>query len=112
MALGCEWCCNSYGIIGYTICMIKYKDLKKDDDIQSNQIVGPVNKDVMPTGKLLESPRQGKGLKKTILIRTNGSEVGLFDEAGSVYAPQIRKVWRDGNWQDVIDHPAVQMMYD
>jgi len=22
MALGCEWCCNSYSIIGYIICMI------------------------------------------------------------------------------------------
>ena len=30
----------------------------------------------------MESPKQGKGLKKVILIWTNGSEIGMFDEHG------------------------------
>ena len=37
---------------------IDYKDLKKNDRIKSNQIGVPI------TGKLMESPKQGKGLKK------------------------------------------------
>ena len=89
--------------------MIEYKDLKKNDQIKTNQLLGPVNKE-MPTGKMLESPRQGRGLKKTILIWTNGKEIGYYNEAGSVYAPQIRKVFRDGAWLDVINHPEVQMI--
>jgi hypothetical protein len=39
---------------------INYKDLKKNDRIKSNQIGVPI------TGKLMESPKQGKGLKKVI----------------------------------------------
>ena len=74
---------------------INYKDLKKNDRIKSNQIVVPI------TGTLMESPKQGKGLKKVILIWTNGSEVGMFDEHGSVHANQIIAVERDGTWLEV-----------
>ena len=74
---------------------IDFKDLKKNDRIKSNQIGVPI------TGKLMESPKQGKGLKKVILIWTNGSEVGMFDEHGSVYANQIVAVERDGSWYGV-----------
>ena len=88
---------------------IEYKDLKKNDQIKTNQLLSSVNK-TMPTGKLLESPKQGKGLKRTILVWTNGDEIGYFSEAGSVYAPQIRKVFRDGAWLDVINQPEVQMI--
>ena len=84
--------------------MIEYKDLKKKDEVRTTQLGQPVS------GKLLESPKQGKGLKKTVLIWTNGEEIGYFNEAGSVYAPQIRKVFRDGAWLDVINHPEVQMI--
>ena len=41
---------------------MEYKDLKKGDKILSKQLGTPIS------GKLLESPKQGKGLKKTILI--------------------------------------------
>ena len=75
--------------------MVNYKDLKKNDRIKSNQIGVPI------TGKLMESPKQGKGLKKVILIWTNGSEVGMFDEHGSIYANQITEVERDGTWHEV-----------
>jgi hypothetical protein len=87
--------------------MIKYKDLKKNDQIKTNQLLGPVNKE-MPTGKLLESPKQGRGLKRTILIWCNGDEIGYFSEAGSVYAHQVQKVFRDGAWHQVIEQPKTQ----
>ena len=75
---------------------IDYADLKKNDEIKSTQLGQPI------TGKLLESPRQGRGLKKTILIWSNGSEIGMFDEAGSVYASDILAVKRDNEWHPVI----------
>ena len=84
--------------------MIEYKDLKKKDEVRTTQLGEPVS------GKLLESPKQGKGLKKAILIFTKGSEIGFFDEAGSVYASDVVQVRRDGAWQDVINHPKVQMI--
>jgi hypothetical protein len=60
------------------------------------------------TGKLLESPKQGRGLKKTILIFTQGKEIGMFNEAGSVYAHQVTEVKRNGAWQDVTGQPKTQ----
>ena len=78
---------------------IKYKDLKKNDWLRTTQLGMPV------TGKLLESPKQGRGLKKTILIFTQGKEIGMFNEAGSVYAHQVTEVKRDGAWQDVTGQP-------
>ena len=78
---------------------IQYKDLKKSDQIRSTQLGAPVS------GKLLESPKQGKGLKSTILIWSKGSEIGMFDEAGSVYADQVTEVLRDGSWHQVTGQP-------
>ena len=66
------------------IIMINYKDLKKNDEVKTTQLGTPVS------GKLLESPKQGRGLRKTILIWTKGSEIGMFDETGSVYAHQVQ----------------------
>ena len=80
--------------------MIKYKDLKKSDKILTKQLGTPVS------GELLESPKQGKGLKNIILIFSNAAEIGLFSEAGSVYARDILKVKRNNNWMEVIDAPA------
>ena len=79
--------------------MINYKDLKKNDEVKTTQLGQPIS------GKLLESPKQGRGLRKTILIWTKGSEIGMFDEHGSVYAHQVTEVKRNGAWQDVTDHP-------
>ena len=80
--------------------MINYRDLKKKDEIKSTQLGQLIS------GKLLESPKQGKGLKKTILIWSKGSEIGMFDEAGSVYAREIAQVKRDGIWQAVTAAPC------
>ena len=53
---------------------IEYKDLKKNDEVKTTQLGTPVS------GKLIESPKQGRGLKKTILIWSKGSEIGMFEE--------------------------------
>ena len=79
--------------------MIKYKELKKKDEVKTTQLGQPIS------GKLLESPKQGRGLKSAILIWTKGSEIGMFDESGSVYAHQVQQVLRDGAWEQVIDQP-------
>ena len=79
---------------------IQYKDLKKNDEVKTTQLGTPIS------GKLLESPVQGRGLRKTILIWTKGSEIGMFDEHGSVSADQVPQVLRDGVWQMVTVHPA------
>ena len=79
--------------------MIEYKDLKKKDEVRTTQLGSPVS------GKLLESPKQGKGLKRTILIWTKGTEIGMFDETGSVYANEVSEVLRDGAWQQVTGQP-------
>ena len=80
---------------------INYKDLKKKDEVRTTQLGQPIS------GKLLESPKQGKGLKRTILIWSKGSEIGMFDEAGSVYATDVTEVLRDGVWHQVAGHPEV-----
>ena len=80
--------------------MINYTDLKKNDEIRTTQLGTPI------TGKLIESPKQGRGLKRAILIWSKGSEIGMFDEHGSVYAHQVTEVKRDGAWQQVTGQPA------
>ena len=79
--------------------MVMYKELKKNDEVRTTQLGPPV------TGQLLESPVQGKGVKRAILIMSNGSEVGLFDDHGSVYAHDVIEVKREGAWQQVTDQP-------
>ena len=77
--------------------MIKYKDLKKGQEIKSNQL-HPYH---LCSGKLLESPLQGRGIRKTILIDSKGSELGFFDEAGSVYSHQLKLAKVNGTWEKV-----------
>ena len=79
---------------------ISYGDLKKNDQIRSKQLGQPID------GKLLESPKQGRGLKKTILIWTKGSQIGMFDEHGSVWATDVTEVLRNGAWLQVTGQPA------
>ena len=88
------------------IIMIKYKDLKKNDEVRTAQLGTPVS------GKLLESPKQGRGLRKVILIHSNGKEIGMFNEAGSVYAHEVSEVKRDGTWHTVTGQPEVKSAKD
>ena len=68
------------------------KDLQKNDIILSKQLGVPLK------GKLLESPIQGRGIKKTILIYAYGEDIGMFNEHGSIYITDILKVKRNNNW--------------
>ena len=40
----------------------------------------------------LESIKQGRGLKKVLFVDVKGSDVGLFDETGSIYVDDIVEV--------------------
>ena len=71
------------------------KDLQKNDIILSKQLGVPLK------GKLLESPIQGRGIKKTILIYAYGEDIGMFNEHGSIYITDIVKVKRNNNWINV-----------
>jgi len=82
--------------------MIKFIDLKKGDKILHSHLgTSPA-----VSGYIMESPKQGRGCKSTILVDVKGSEVGMFDEMGSIYSREILKVFRDDNWQQVTDQPA------
>ncbi len=48
------------------------------------------------TGTMMDNLR---GIRRTVDIK--GSEIGLFDETGSVYAFDILKVEIDGEWREV-----------
>ena len=74
---------------------MQIRDLKICDYILTNQLGTPVK------SKLLESPRQGKGIKKVILVFTYAEDIGLFNEHGSIPITDILKVKKDNNWINV-----------
>ena len=77
--------------------MIKFSELKKGDRIMHSHMgTSPA-----VSGVIKESPKQGRGVKSTILVDVKGSEVGMFDEIGSIYSNEIMEVERDGSWQRV-----------
>ena len=76
---------------------IKLEDLKKGDHIKHSHL----GSTPLVTGIVKDSPKQGRGLKSTILVDVKGTEVGMFDEIGSIYANQIAAVRRDGEWYRV-----------
>lgn len=57
--------------------------LKKDEWYLINLMGGVVR------AKLLDSPRQGRGWKKTVMMDVRGSDMGMYDEMGSVYVSDI-----------------------
>ena len=66
-------------------------DIKKGMRVRTTQLGAPV------TGVMLDSLKGN-----TRLIETKGSEVGLFDEMGSVYATDIIAAKNsDGEWEEV-----------
>ena len=44
------------------------------------------------TAFAMESIKQGKGFKKVLLVDMKASEIGFFDEMGSIYVSDILKV--------------------
>ena len=73
------------------------KDIKKGDKILHSHMGSqpPVS------GIVMESPIVGRGVRSTLLVDVKGSEVGLFDEIGSIYTKEVLKVFRDDNWLPV-----------
>ena len=72
---------------------IKFSELIKGDKIiHSHMGTSPA-----VSGIIKESPKQGRGVKKTILVYVKGSEVGMFDEIGSIYSNEIMLVLREHN---------------
>tara|TARA_A100001201_G_C4066511_1_gene194316 strand:+ start:885 stop:1148 length:264 start_codon:yes stop_codon:yes gene_type:complete len=72
-------------------------EIKKGMRVRTTQLGAPV------TGIMMDSKKGN-----TRLIDTKGSEVGLFDEMGSVYAYDIVAAEVDGEWVN-IEHTEKQL---
>ena len=72
-------------------------EIKKGMRVRTTQLGAPV------TGIMMDSKKGN-----TRLINTKGSEVGLFDEMGSVYAYDIVAAEVDGEWVN-IEHTENQL---
>ena len=60
------------------------ENIKKGTKLITKQLGVPTSATAM------ESIKQGRGLKKILLVDVKGSEVGMFDEIGSVYVDVFR----------------------
>ena len=76
---------------------MKTNDIKKGMRIKTVQLGSPV------TGEMRDNLKGN-----TRFIHTNGSEVGLYDEMGSVYAYDIIEVEVNGQWVKV-EHTPKQL---
>mgnify|MGYP003121185817 FL=1 len=72
-------------------------EIKKGMRVRTTQLGAPV------TGIMMDSKKGN-----TRLIDTKGSEVGLFDEMGSIYAYDIVAAEVDGEWVN-IEHTEKQL---
>ena len=64
----------------------KFETIKKGTLLRVNNGLGECNAYAM------ESIKQGKGFKRTLLVDIKASEVGFFDELGSIYVEDIARV--------------------
>ena len=69
---------------------MKTNDIKKGMEVKSVQLGSPV------TGIMMDNMRGN-----TRIVDVKGSEVGLFDEMGSVYSHDIVLVKVNGSWEKV-----------
>ena len=76
---------------------VKTNDIKKGAKIKSVQLGVPV------TGIMLDNKKGN-----TRLVDVKGSEVGLFDEMGSIYSHDIILAEIDGVWKSV-EHTEKQL---
>ena len=60
--------------------------IKKGTKLITKQLGVPTNAVAM------ESIKQGRGFKKVLLVDVKGSEIGMFDEIGSIYVDDIVEV--------------------
>jgi hypothetical protein len=63
-----------------------FKNIKKGTKLITGQLGIPTNAVAM------ESIKQGRGYKTVLLVDVKGSEVGMFDEIGSIYVNDILEV--------------------
>ena len=63
-----------------------FKNIKKGTQLKVNNGLG------LCTAYALESIKQGKGYKTVLLVDLKASEVGFFDEYGSIYVKDIVSV--------------------
>ena len=77
---------------------MKTNDIKKGMNIKTGQLGQPVS------GVMLDNQRGNRRL-----VDVKGSEVGMFDEMGSVYSYDIVQVEVDGEWKDV-EHTEKQLL--
>jgi hypothetical protein len=66
--------------------IVGFETIKKGTKLITKQLGVPTRATAM------ESIKQGKGFKKTLLVDVKGSDIGLFDEIGSVYVDDIIEV--------------------
>ena len=64
----------------------KLETIKKGTPLRVNNGLGECNAYAM------ESIKQGRGFKNTLLIDIKASEIGFYDEIGSIYVKDIVKV--------------------
>jgi len=62
------------------------KTIKKGTRLITKHLGTPVRATSM------ESIKQGRGFKKILLVDVKGSDIGLFDEIGSIYVDDIVEV--------------------
>ena len=77
---------NKMAIQGQRIYGGDIQEIKKGDKLIVNNGLGQCS------AIAVESGRQGRGAKRTLLVDLKASEVGMFDEIGSVYATDI--LWK------------------
>ena len=77
---------NNMAIQGQRIYGGDIQEIKKGDKLLVDNGLGTCS------ATAVESGRQGRGSKQTLLVDLKASEVGFFDEIGSVYATDI--LWK------------------
>ena len=63
-----------------------FEKIKKGTKLITNQLGIPTRATAM------ESIKRGRGFKNILLVDVKGSDVGLFDEMGSIYVSDILEV--------------------
>lgn len=69
---------------------IRTNEIKKGQKVKTSQL------GVLVSGVMMDNLKGN-----TRLIKTHGSEVGMFDEVGSIYAHDIQYAEVDGSWVKV-----------
>ena len=66
-----------------------FENIRKGTKLITNQLGTPTRATAM------ESIKRGRGFKNILLVNVKGSDIGLFDEIGSIYVTDIVDVLDD-----------------